>query len=332
MRLFRTVGATVVVFSSSALLFAQTPANRPQTRAKPEFEVASIKAAAPLPTLIAQIKSGQVRAGMSVSGNRFDCLMSLHSLIAAAYRIKPSQIVGPDWLSSQRFEIHATISEGTPKDPVPEMVQTLLEERFKLKAHLENKEQAVYALVVSKEGPKLMNADDAISDAGATPFGPTTLDGQMSRKREGDSNVFFNPGTGTVSRSKYSDGAMRIEYLKISLPAFAESLTELVDRPIVDATNLKGYYKMTMELPMEVYRNAVMNRPAPSDLASWAGIPFGGPATSVPGTDGPVSTASDPSGKAIFSAVEKLGLKLERRKAPIETLIIEHVEKNPTEN
>ena len=96
--------------------------------------------------------------------------------------------------------------------------------------------------------------------------------------------------------------------------------------------NLKGYYKMTMEPPMEVYRNAVMNRPAPSDLASWAGIPFGGPATSVPGTDGPVSTASDPSGKAIFSAVEKLGLKLERRKAPIETLIIEHVEKNPTEN
>ena len=78
MRLFRTVGATVVVFSSSALLFAQTPANRPQTRAKPEFEVASIKAAAPLPTLIAQIKSRQVRAGMSVSGNRFDCLMSLH--------------------------------------------------------------------------------------------------------------------------------------------------------------------------------------------------------------------------------------------------------------
>ncbi|PYS45148.1 MAG: hypothetical protein DMG13_32700 [Acidobacteria bacterium] len=33
------------------------------------------------------------------------------------------------WLSSRRFEIHATISEGTSKDLVPEMLQTLLEER-----------------------------------------------------------------------------------------------------------------------------------------------------------------------------------------------------------
>ena len=62
------------------------------------------------------------------------------------------------------------------------MIQTLLEERFKLKAHRENKEQQVYALVVSKEGPKLMNADD-VSDAGATPIGG----GPMSIKREGDS-------------------------------------------------------------------------------------------------------------------------------------------------
>ena len=101
----------------------------------------------------------------------------------------------------------------------------------------------------------------------------------------------------------------------------------------VVAARLKGSYKMTMELPMEVYRNAIMNRPVPSDLASAFGAtPFSRPATAAPSTDAPAGNASDPSGRAVFKAVEKLGLKLDSRKAPIETLIIEHVDKNPTEN
>ncbi len=191
---------------AAILLLSQTlPAQ------KPSFEVASIRASAPLPTLIAQIRSGQVRPGMTVSGSRFDCQMSLDSLIASAYQIKPGQIAGPDWLSSQRFEIHATIPDGTPKDQVPEMIQTLLEERFKLKAHNENKEQPVYALVVSKEGSKLMNADD-VSDAGATPLGG----GPMSIKREGDSFIIFDPRTGMVVRGgNGGSGKTRTEILKV---------------------------------------------------------------------------------------------------------------------
>jgi uncharacterized protein (TIGR03435 family) len=42
--------------------------------------------------------------------------------------------------------------------------------------------------------------------------------------------------------------------------------------------------------------------------------------------------ASDPSSGAVFRAVQKLGLKLESRKARVEKLIIDHIEKNPTEN
>ena len=322
MRLSGIVCASFVVCSTSALLFGQTPA-----KPKPAFEVASIKASAPLSTLIAQ----RVRFGMTISGARFDCQMSLNDLIAAAYRIKTDRIAGPEWLTSQRFEIHATIPEDTSKDQVPEMIQTLLEERFKLKAHRENKEQQVYALVVSKEGPKLMNADD-VSDAGATPIGG----GPMSIKREGDSFFIFDPRTGMVTRGGRGgsgNGTMRMEILKTSMPAFAEYLTPLVDHPVLDATGLKGSYKMTMELPMEVYRNAIMNRPVPSDLASALGtIPFSRPATAVPSTDAPAGNALDPSGRAVFPAIERLGLKLDSRKAPIEKLIIEHIEKNPTEN
>ena len=61
--------------------------------------------------------------GIGINGNRFDCQMSLDSIIAAAYRIKTSQIEGADWLSSQRFEIHAIIPDGTPKDQYAEFVK-----------------------------------------------------------------------------------------------------------------------------------------------------------------------------------------------------------------
>jgi|RhiMetdeSRZDD1v2_1073273.scaffolds.fasta_scaffold4233462_2 hypothetical protein len=71
MRLFRIVCAGFVMLCSSALLFAQTPAKRPlgQTPDKPAFEVASIKPSAPLPTLMAQIKSEAIRPGMTVNGS-----------------------------------------------------------------------------------------------------------------------------------------------------------------------------------------------------------------------------------------------------------------------
>jgi uncharacterized protein (TIGR03435 family) len=229
------------------------------------------------------------------------------------------------------------------------MLQTLLEERFKLRAHLENKEQAVYALVVAKDGPRLMNGDDAssASDASATPVGTSatdnrgeknvqtlnTPDGPMIIKREGGSTLIIDPRTGPVRTSVGSNGTMRMEILKMSMSGFAEWLTPLMDRPVVDATDLKGSYRMTMELPMEVIRNAVMNRPAPADLGSLLGAtPFSTSAGPLPATDGLAGNPSDPAGRTVFLAVEKFGLKLDPRKAPIETLIIEHIEKNPTEN
>jgi uncharacterized protein (TIGR03435 family) len=42
--------------------------------------------------------------------------------------------------------------------------------------------------------------------------------------------------------------------------------------------------------------------------------------------------ASDPTGSSVFSSVQRLGLKLESRKAPVEQLMVDHLEKTPTEN
>jgi uncharacterized protein (TIGR03435 family) len=177
-----------------------------------------------------------------------------------------------------------------------------------------------------------MKADETVYDD-AKPLSPTH---PMSIKRDGDSFILIDSRNGMVTRGRSGgrgDTMMRMKILKTSMPALADYLTELMDRPVVDATGLKDFYRMTLDLPQDVYRNAIMNRPMPADVAAALGNPFSGPAGApAPGTDAPAGNASDPPGKAVFAAIEKVGLKLDSRKAPIKTLIIEHAEKNPTEN
>ena len=42
--------------------------------------------------------------------------------------------------------------------------------------------------------------------------------------------------------------------------------------------------------------------------------------------------ATDPGGSTIYASVEALGLKLENRKALIEQIVIDRIDKTPTEN
>jgi uncharacterized protein (TIGR03435 family) len=60
---------------------------------------------------------------------------------------------------------------------------------------------------------------------------------------------------------------------------------------------------------------------------------YGGPSGGASGGSA-AEEASDPggSGTSAYSAVEKMGLKLESRKAPVEQLVVDSAEKMPTEN
>lgn len=70
-----------------------------------------------------------------------------------------SQIVNaPDWANTDRFDIEAKATGDAPSIPIAQMrlmLQSLLEDRFQLKAHRENRELPVYNLVLIKSGPKL---------------------------------------------------------------------------------------------------------------------------------------------------------------------------------
>ena len=132
----------------------------------PAFEVASIKPSEPITP--AMVAAGKLHAGMKIDGKRVDIgNFSLMQLICKAYDVKPYQVSGPSWLQAvglagQRFDIVANLPEGATKEQVPQMLQNLLAERFKLAIHQASKDQAVYAMVIGKGGPE----DQGIRDAG----------------------------------------------------------------------------------------------------------------------------------------------------------------------
>jgi len=346
--------ATATLLAAFAA-FAQSPPRL-------EFEVASVKPAPPITSLPAQIQAGKAHVGMSVDGARVDIgFMSLADLLTAAYRVKPYQISGPDWMRQERFDILAKLPEGASADQVPDMLQALLIDRFKLTVHRENKEHPVYALLVGKNGPKLKESaetpDGPAADAtalavpdgrgpgGRGPIVFGTPDGNMTVKQEGRGVVVTGGrgGMGAAKMSMGANGVMRMELSKVKMSALADMLTRFVDRPVVDMTGLTGNYDVPLEIPMEDLMN--MARAMAPELG-LAGPGRGGAIGPGPGGFGPgaggagpggaagpaAGGASDPSGGSIFAAVQQLGLKLDPRKAPVETIVVDHLEKAPTEN
>ena len=313
----------------TGVAWAQAPA------AGPVFEVATIKPAeAPN---VAQISAGKIHVGLKIEAGRVDAgFMSLGDLIRTAYKLKSYQLTGPDWMNSQRFDVLAKMPEGATKEQVPDMLKALLAERFKLVVHMESKEHSMYALTVGKGGSKLKESPPdpvvaADAPPAAAPAGSTTIatnTGTMSIKQNGDGrgSTITTPGEGTVKTSMGPDGNIHLEMSKMDMPKFAETISRFVDRPVVDETGLKGNYQVVLDLSM-----GDMMRVA---RAAGVGIPAG-PAAAGGGaaSGGAADAASDPGGGgSVFTAVQTMGLKLEPRKETIETFIVDHLEKMPTDN
>ncbi len=296
-----------------------------QTAPAPQFEVASIK---PAPDLATLLRAGTApHIGTKIDAARVDIgFMGLTELICLAYRVKPYQVTGPEWMKAARFDVLARIPEGVSKDLVPEMMQALLADRFKLTMHRETKEHAGYALLVAKGGVKFKESvpDEpaAVKDA-TPPPGPVTLTtGNNGETIKTDSNGGATIAGGLYGTQRISFGpeGIHTEYSKMTMPGLAELMTSLSGgTPVVDMTELKGTWQVVVDIPAPTVLNG--RGPAP---VGGAGGPIGGDA----------AVASDPENRmsAMFQAAQKMGLKLEQRKIPMETIVIDHVEKTPTEN
>jgi uncharacterized protein (TIGR03435 family) len=337
---------------------------RAQAPASQAFEAAVIRPAS-LPTP-QSFQSGQFRIGSTIKGTSLDFeFVTLADLLPYAYRAKSFQIAGPDWMSQSRWNVVARLPEGSSQDQAPEMMQALLADRFKLSFHREKRQQPVYELTAIKGAVKLeaaeAGADAPASDSGAVAIGfgpagflppgpppgaggPPPQDGAR-----GGRGGAFNLGNGTRI-TQGANCAIRIEFDKLTMQSLADTLTPFLDKPVVDRTELKGAYKVAMDLPIETMmgmmqsqiRNSGFPAPGQGGERGFPGGPGGGRG-GFGGQGGPLAGCIDPatafgaggtdaSNTAIFQAVQKLGLKLQATKSPFDTIVVDRLEKTPTEN
>ena len=204
------------------------------------------------------------------------------------------------------------------------MLRDLLATRFKLTTHREYREQPVYALVAAKGGLSLPSASqntDALN-AAATPqtSEPANLNGVQfyvtrlpNPDGRGSQGMILNsPRMGTVRNTETGgpNFIQRYEAASISLDGLADLLTiaGIGPDPVVNATGDQGKYQITLEISMAELKELQKSE------------------TRVPGDRESALL------KAARDGLKKLGVQLERRKAPVETLVIDNLEKTPSEN
>jgi uncharacterized protein (TIGR03435 family) len=306
----RNAGALAALLQQSTVV---PPAITPQSSAaapRETFEVASIRLRA------AAAPGG--RGGPGPDGQEPKCYgsvaldprrlaltnMMLYRIITLAYGKSCYQYErmdfltgGPRWVTADRYDIEATLSQGTPPytrqqfdadapgkaEPgtsdaprLQAMLQALLADRFKLVVRRETREMPGFVLSVAKGGPRL---------AAWKEGEPVSL--------------------GAVTGGANSNGEWRsiVRGAKLSMPKLANQLTLVTQRPVVDKTGIAGDFNYNIEF-----------------------TPFSPPPDFV--TRG----APMVSGPSLFTALEEtIGLQLEPTRVPVDFLVIERVER-PSEN
>ncbi len=196
------------------------------------FEVASIhRHHGPLTTVMGYTASGP---RLRLEG------YNLRELVMEAYGLKSFQVFMPgiDEQENTYYDILAAAADGSSPTPSDfrRMLQTLLADRFQLKAHFEKKPTPVYALIVSKGGPKF----------------PASTSGDHE----------FH---GVNGRNQF------LEADRISMPALAQVIWNgfISERPVIDRTGLTGIYKLRLEATPEF---RIERSPQPGDLSIFTAV------------------------------------------------------------
>ena len=179
------------------------------------------------------------------------------------------------------------------------MLQVLLEDRFQLKAHMEDRPVSAYTLIAVK--PKLTPADPLSRTRCKEGPGPDGKDPRIA-------NPVLNR---LVSCQNMNMGQIGEELQRIA--------SGYIYSPVLDATGIKGSWDFTLSFSSANLTKPEARRRAAAGAS--ARRPHGG-------------STSDPNGAiSLFDAVSRqLGLKLEKQRRPAPVLVIDHIEEKPTEN
>jgi uncharacterized protein (TIGR03435 family) len=247
----------------------------------PTFEVSTVK----------RNRSAEARGDSVFQSDRYMARnVRVRDLIAEAYRVRGFQVVGgPDWVGADRFDIMAKAASAEPLAPTlgpngvrqPSeapflMLRALLKDRFKLVAHTETREGPIYELVSRDEGRRGPQLRPAATDcAKLDPAGPPPPAGFCGGVRTGDGRL-----TGRTAPMRQ----------------LASVLTGVVQRLVVDRTNLAGVFDFDLEF-------------SPTPLNAGADV----------------QTSAD-NATSLFTALrDQLGLKLQPQRGPIDYVVIDGV-------
>ena len=181
-----------------------------------------------------------------------------NDLFDSGYRLSG----GPPWIHRDYYQFEGRTQAPATIKEMRTMLQTLLADRFKLKLHRESKEMPVYALTIGTFGLKLKKSDDSC-------------------------------GARSTCGMDVAPGKLVAKYA--TMAALAATLGNLVDRPVLDETDLDAHYDIEMKFDPTLIK------------------PYVGQPTVTPSADAP----------SIFVAIQDLGLKLEPRRAPVEILVVD---------
>ena len=312
----------LLLLTCGVLTIAVGSAKSQTTAAQPKFEVISVKPcnAQDLPG------GGQGRSGNGGAGRVYwtpgrlvaECV-TLDRLIREAYleyadgqpwpdtgygprapisdKLLEQQIKGsPAWLDSDHYTIEAR-AEGTPGRAMMRgpMLQTLLEDRFKLKIRRENRDTPVFELRLAKGGPKLQASDGKCITIDRDHPPPLISPGQPLPKVCG----------GWAGNMVYGT----------TMENLCRQISPSADRDIIDKTGIEGRFDVHLDLS----RTDLF----PEESAGGRAVPAS-PSETVRPTDAAYFAA-------IQNALPRLGLMLVPARASGEFLVIDHVER-PSEN
>jgi uncharacterized protein (TIGR03435 family) len=278
---------------------------QPQPASPPlAFEAASVRPSGP--HVAGRIEGAfQWGPGTADPGRITASRVTLLNVLERAYGVQADQISGPGWLAEEYYDIAAKLAPGATEEQLRLMLQNLLTERFKLALHREKKEFPAWNLVVAKDGSKLKTTgypDAKLGPGEGVPLiaVPVDQDGfpKIPPAQHGGAARNINGVThGTYQAFSVSDLVVMLGF------TLATRDGNFSPARIMDKTGLTGKYDFHLEYSVDT-----TGRPADDDLT------VGG-------------------GPSIFTALEKqLGLKLEKTKESLDVLLIEHVEKVPTQN
>jgi len=286
---FLAVAAPIILGLANATPIAARSQDQNKVASAPayEFEAASIK-----PT---KSRGSSFAAGFTTDGYRA-AYVTLQTMIAQAYGVRPYQISGgPSWLISDFYDVEAKMDPS-----VADALKTLGPDQLKLA-----RQHMLQALLADRFALKARSE----TKEGPLYFLVVGKNGsKMQDAKPGAALQLLGPDgggmTGVIALERGSGGGMKAVATSVNIASLTRYLSQQLRRPVLDKTGLTGIYDFTLDYVSDLAQSPV------SSSADDNMLP------------------ADPGGTSVFTAVQQqLGLKLEPGRGPVETLVIDHVER-----